>query len=339
MTRPAPARRRAAPARAVEERAAIACLERLFGATGPEVELGIGDDAAILRWAGDRVVWTVDACVEGVHFDRGWLALGDVGWRSFHAALSDLGAMGARPVAALSSLVLPAGTTRADLVALGRGQAAAARSLGCPIVGGNVSNGDVLSVTTTAIGAVRRGLTRSGARPGDGVWLLGDVGLAAAGLRLLRDGSEAWRSARAGAACVRAWRRPRARVAEGLEIGRVATAAIDVSDGLGGDVGQLASASGVRVVLDEAALRRTLRPELVAVSAAIGLDPLALALEGGEDYALVVTTRRRCPHPASFPIGRVEAGRGAFLARPEGTLRRLGPGFEHGSRPGATRTP
>jgi len=331
VTRSAPARRGAAPAKTVAERAAIACLERLFGATDPAVALGIGDDAAVLRWAGGRLVWTVDACVEGVHFDRAWLSLGDVGWRSFHAAVSDLGAMGARPVAALSSLVLPAGFTRAELGALGRGQAAAATALGCPVVGGNVSGGDVLSVTTTAIGAARRVVTRRGARPGDVVWLVGEVGLAAAGLRLLRDGPAAWRRARAGAACVKAWRRPRARVAEGLAVARSATAAIDVSDGLGGDVGQLARASGVRVVLDEGALRGALRPELVAVGAAVGIDPLALALEGGEDYALVVTTPERRPHPASVRIGCVEAGQGALLARVGGARAPLGAGFEHGT--------
>lgn len=331
MTRSAPARRGAAPAKTVAERAAISCLERLFGATGPTVALGIGDDAAVLRWAGGRLVWTVDACVEGVHFDRAWLSLGDIGWRSFHAALSDLGAMGARPVAALSSLVLPAGTSRAELVALGRGQAAAARALGCPVVGGNVSSGDVLSVTTTAIGAARRAVARSGARPGDGVWLLGEVGLAAAGLRLLRDGPETRRRSRPGAACIRAWRRPCARVAEGLEIARVATAAIDVSDGLGGDVAQLARASGARIVLDEGALREALRPDLIAVSAELGIDPLVLALEGGEDYALVFTTRRRAPLRASVRIGRVVAGRGAFLAGAGRRLSLLGPGFEHGA--------
>ncbi len=331
MTRPAPARRRAKAAGTVAERAAIAALARLFGAAGPEIELGIGDDAAVIRWPRGRVVCTVDACVEGVHFDRAWLSLGDVGWRSFHAAVSDLGAMGARPVAALSSLVLPAGFTRAELGALGRGQAAAAKALGCPVVGGNVSGGDVLSVTTTAIGAARRVVTRRGARPGDVVWLVGEVGLAAAGLRLLRDGPAAWRRARPGAACVAAWRRPRARVAEGLAAARVATAAIDVSDGLGGDVGQLARASGVGVVLDEGALRGALRPELVAVSAAIGIDPLVLALEGGEDYALVITTRGHRPHPASTRIGRVEAGQRALLARVGGARVPVGSGFEHGA--------
>lgn len=314
------------------ERTVIAAARRLLAAPGRGVEVGIGDDAAVLRAGQGRWIWTVDASVEGVHFDRRWLTLADVGWRSFQAAASDLAAMGARPVAALSSLILPMGTTRREVAALVRGQAEAARTLGCPVVGGNVSSGDVWSVTTTVLGQTTRPLLRSGARAGQSLWLLGDVGLAAAGLRLLAGAAPALRQTRAGRACVRAWRRPRALLEAGLAAGPGVTSAIDLSDGLGGDAGQLANASGVRLVIEEAGLRDALRPELEPVAAALGLEPLALALGGGEDYALLFTGDARGAPAGARRIGRVEAGSGAVLEGSTGRPAPLAPGYEHGRR-------
>jgi len=140
------------------------------------------------------LVWTVDAAVEHVHFERGWLTLADVGWRSFNAAVSDICAMAAEPLCALSSVIFPAQFSRRDMNELGRGQRDAARSLGCPIVGGNLSRGAELSITTTVLGRARRPLLRSGALPGDELWLCGEVGLAAAGLRLLQRRSKTKRT-------------------------------------------------------------------------------------------------------------------------------------------------
>ncbi|MBN2191513.1 MAG: thiamine-phosphate kinase [Polyangiaceae bacterium] len=325
-------RRGAANPRGVAEREGIAALAALLAQPSPHVALGIGDDAAVLRVPRGNLVWTVDVSVDRVHFDRRWLTLEDVGWRSFQAALSDLGAMGARPWAALSSLILPAGFTRGELSALGRGQAAAARSLACPVVGGNISAGDALSVTITALGVASRPMARSGARPGQQLWVLGEVGLAAAGLLILREGRTALGRTRAGATCLRAWRRPRALVSEGIVALPYATAAIDVSDGLGGDAGQLAAGSGVRAVLEEAALRLVLRPELIAVGEGLALDPLALALSGGEDYALLLAAKPRRAPPGARRIGHLEVGEGAVLLHADGRCSPLAAGFEHGGR-------
>src|SRR5689334_15269297 len=144
------------------ERDAIRALTRLFGghAAKRAVRVGIGDDAAVLEPGGERLVWTVDATVEGVHFRRELLSPED---------------MGARPVAALSSIVRPAWMADSAFFALARGQADAARELGCPIVGGNLSRGGELGVTTTVLGRAREPILRSGARAGDEMWLLGDV--------------------------------------------------------------------------------------------------------------------------------------------------------------------
>ncbi len=114
------------------ERAAIALLSELFAggsSRGRRIEVGIGDDAAVIAPGRDRLVWTVDVCIENVHFDRRFLSLADVGFRSLNSAASDLAAMGAQPLAALSSLVVPSRIAKRELRELGQGQAEASRQL------------------------------------------------------------------------------------------------------------------------------------------------------------------------------------------------------------------
>src|SRR5690606_3745707 len=152
--------------------------------------VGIGDDAAVLEPASAPLVWTIDAQVEGTHFRLDWLSWQDVGWRSFMAAASDLAAMAAEPVAALSALVLADTVDDAALDGLAEGQADAARAVGAPIVGGNIARGRRTSVTTTLCGRAGQPVLRSGARPGDGLWLAGAVGMAAAGLAALEMSTE-----------------------------------------------------------------------------------------------------------------------------------------------------
>jgi thiamine-monophosphate kinase len=316
------------------ERSAIRRLEQSLarGASGAgRVVIGIGDDAAVLRSSGAPLVYSVDACVEGVHFDRRWLGLQDVGWRSFQAAASDLAAMGARPVAALSSLILPARIGLKELAALGRGQAAASRDTGCPIVGGNLARGSELSVTTTVLGECEHPLTRSGAVPGDELWLIGEVGLAAAGLEVLRSGvlGKRTRPEPALRRCIAAWRRPRARIALGQKLAGRASAAIDISDGLSGDAGELARASGVRVVLEARRLLAALPRDLLRACSRLELDVLATALRGGEDYALLASGPSKRRPPFAAHIGRVERGNGARYEPERGRSVVLRPGFDH----------
>jgi thiamine-monophosphate kinase len=312
------------------EAEAIALLGRLFARErgGRGIELAIGDDAAVVRVGGARVVWTVDTQVEGVHFDRRWLDLSDLGWRSFQAAASDLAAMGARPIGALSSLILPAGSTARELSAIGKGQAEAASALRCPVVGGNIARGSELSVTSTLIGrAAEAPLLRSGARAGHEVWLIGAVGLARAGLELLSRGLPL--STAALRACARAWRRPEALVARGAALLGRASSLIDVSDGLAGDLAHVATASEARAVIEHAALRRALPAELVVASAKLGEDPLELALYGGEDYALLATGRGARRPRFARRIGRIERGRGTLLEMAAGRAEPLGGGYDH----------
>jgi thiamine-monophosphate kinase len=275
-------------------------------------------------------VWTVDSCLEGSHFERDLLSLGDIAWKALHAAASDLAAMGAKPLAALSALELPPRFSKRELDAFAVGQAEAARVLGCPVVGGNIARGARLGVTTTVLGVAEKPLRRDGARPGDEIWLVGNVGLAAAGLALARRGTAAKRGPARDA--LNAWRRPRALVREGLALVGRASAAIDVSDGLGGDTRHVAEASGVRLIIEERALLAALPSELETLSRIVHRSPLDLALDGGEDYALVATGPRARRPLSAKRIGRVAQGRGAVLERVDGRRVALAGGYDHLAR-------
>lgn len=294
------------------------------------IELGIGDDAAVLRLGRERLVITVDDQVEGVHFERRWLGLEDIGYRSLQAAASDLAAMGAQPLAAVASLHVPPDLTARALARLARGQARASERLRCPVVGGNIARGPSLSVTTTVVGRAAKPLLRSGARPGDELWLLGEVGFARAGLlqhvQALRVPS---RLRGIAARARRAWARPEALIAEGRALAGRARATIDVSDGLSGDAGQLARASGVKLVLEARRLDRLISREFAELADLLGVPGVALALRGGEDYALLCAgPSARRPRRAKI-IGRVEAGEGAELELATDERLALAPGFDH----------
>jgi thiamine-monophosphate kinase len=314
----------------VNEVARIAMLARLLAGRAAGVEVGIGDDAAVLAGApaNTKLVWTIDEQVEGTHFRRDLLSMRDVGWRSLMAAASDVAAMGARPWCVLAALSLPEDVGDEALAAIAGGQAEAAHALGAPVVGGNLARGPVLSIATTVLGCAERPVLRAGARPGDVLWLAGSVGLAAAGLRALeRAKGDDDRLAVA----VAAWRTPVALVEAGVALGRGAHAAIDVSDGVARDAGHVADASGVRLVLEESELLRD--DSLVGAAAALGEDPIDLALHGGEDYAIVAASPG--PLPGFRRIGEVLEGRGLVLRSATGERPIEPRGFDHFAAPGA----
>ncbi len=307
---------------------AVEFLKRVFATHARSIVLGIGDDAALVKSPRAPLVLTIDTCVEHVHFEQGWLRLEDVGFRATQAAVSDLAAMGARPLAALSNLTLPPSAGRRVLAAIARGQAAAAKALGCPIAGGNLSRGTEISVTTAVVGSAAKPLRRAGARAGDELWLTGQVGVAAAGLSLLRARLRGRTAAER--ACIAAWRRPSALLEQGRKLVGRASACCDVSDGLARDAAHLGEASRVRIVIEAQALRAALAPALVEVAAGLETDALALALEGGEDYALLATGDAARRPRFARRIGRVEQGRGrAELETISGKRRPLTGGFDH----------
>jgi thiamine-monophosphate kinase len=265
---------------------------------------GIGDDAAILHVPrGDVIVASVDSFVEHRHFQRDWLTPREVGYRSAAAALSDLAAMAASPIALLIAINTP-DSWLANLPEIADGIGEAAGAVGAHIAGGNLASASELSITTTVLGASFRPLRRNGAVDGDVVYVTGTLGGPAAALSRLR----------AGESPEDHWDRfahPVPRIAEALWLAdRGVMSAIDISDGLIGDVRHLAAASGVCVEIDTARV-----PRAADVS-------IELALESGEEYELVVTSpqplderefRERFGIPLTM-IGRVSsAGAGEVL--------------------------
>jgi thiamine-monophosphate kinase len=261
-----------------------------------------------------------------VHFRRDWLSFEDIGWRSLMAAASDLAAMGARPRGVLSALILPSGLADGELEALARGQAAAAEAIGTAVIGGNLSRGEELSLTTTVLGAAERPMRRDSARPGDVVALAGRVGLARAGMQALERGL----ASRATEPAIAAWRRPEARIADGLEAARHAHAAIDVSDGLVLDAWRVAKASRVRIELDIERILAGSGDVLAAAANAIAVEQGDLALHGGEDYALLVALPHGLGLAGFFPVGLCTEGKGVALRNRAGDVSDLSPdGFDH----------
>jgi thiamine-monophosphate kinase len=265
-----------------DEFARIGELAKLFAGQHEAVQLGIGDDAAVLRPQTQPLVLSVDVAVESVHFDRRYANWEQIGARAMTAAVSDLAAMGARPLAALCSLVAPP-LAAEEFRALHAGIAAAARDYGCPVIGGNLASGAQLSLSTTVIGTLQGpGLYRSGAQAGDHIYVSGPLGSAALGLKLLQLSA-----ADRGAKFVEAWRAPRARIPQGLVLSGIATSAIDVSDGALADLGHICEASQLGAVIE--AERIPLAEGMAELARSLGEDPLALALSGGEDYELIYT--------------------------------------------------
>lgn len=204
----------------------------------------MGDDAAVLAPPVDPMLLCADTAVEGVHWDPTLSSDADAGWKALAATVSDIAAMGGRPGHALVTITVPDGAGE-RLYGLFDGLQSAADRFGCPIVGGDLSAGPVLVVTTAATGSVAGSpVLRTGAQPDDRLFVTGPLGLAASGLRRLRSGE------RAGPA-VDAHRRPMPRLAEG-EAARAAgaTAMLDLSDGIGIDVRRLAAASAVGIAFD-----------------------------------------------------------------------------------------
>ncbi|HEX6534273.1 MAG TPA: thiamine-phosphate kinase [Gemmatimonadaceae bacterium] len=281
---------------------------------------GVGDDAAVLDVPpGERLVVSADSSVEHVHFRREWLEPREIGWRAAASALSDLAAMGAAPLGLLASLSIPE-RWLADVPALAEGVGDAAAAAGAPIVGGDITRSSELVLAITVLGHAASPLSRGGARDGDALWVTGTFGGPLAALRALERGERPDDAARDRFA------HPVPRLREGRWLAqRGARAALDVSDGLLGDAGHLAAASGARVVL-----------ELDALPTVPGVSP-ADAARSGEEYELLVAApheldARAFEREFRLPltrVGRVERGPAEVRATLRGA--RVAPvgGFSH----------
>ena len=303
------------------ERGLIAAIQEMLGPAGPDVLVGSGDDAAVVRPRGLQVT-SVDTQAEGVHFDRVTHGPDDIGHKAMAAALSDLAAMGARPGEAYISLALPADVEEADALELARGLTAEAEQHGATVVGGDVIAAATLVVGVTVVGWLGEGerpVRRDGARPGDLVGVTGRLGGSGAGLRSLRASA-------GNEEAERAHRRPVPRLEAGRALaGAGASAMIDLSDGLATDAGHVAAASDVAIAL-----------HLDALPLAAGVTP-EFAATAGEDYELLFCLApERWDDAAAAAgveltrLGRVSEGAGVVLLGPGGIQVEGLRGYEHG---------
>lgn len=248
--------------------------------------IGIGDDAALWEpTPGRREVLTTDALIEDVHFRHRTTSWRDLGWKALAQNVSDIAAMGAAPTRAFVTLGLRPDTHVADLEELYRGMAELASAYRFEIAGGDTVSSPVTMLSITVVGELEgQGLRRAAGQPGDMLAVTGTLGGSAGGLQLLEAG-DAPDDDPDVEPLVMAHRRPRPRVAEALALAELGVrCGMDLSDGLLGDSGKLAYASGLSAVL-----RRHLLPVLPALSERFGGDEAqTFALGGGEDFELLV---------------------------------------------------
>jgi thiamine-monophosphate kinase len=284
---------------------------------GPGVEVGIGDDAAVLvPTPGRRLVVTTDVLVEGHHFTAALSEPADWGWKAVAVNCSDVAAMGGLPRWLVLALTVPEATPAGRLDQVYAGIQEACRAFTVALVGGDTSRGPALSLAVTAVGEAERVATRAGAKPGDRLALSGPLGAPAAGLALLQRGDAAAAELLAAfPTLAAAHRRPCPDLGAGPRLaGGGVTAMIDVSDGLAGDATHLAEASGTGLEIDERLV--PLAAGVRETAELLRRDPVVLALGGGEDFVLAVALPAEVD-PAG--LGLVECG--SFTATPYRRVR------------------
>jgi len=311
---------------------------------GGALHLGIGDDAALIA-PGGRTDWvlTCDQFLEGVHFVADLHPADSVGYKALVRATSDIAAMGATPRFFLLALALPSARTGAWFHAFLRGMGRAARQMGLRLTGGDTTKSSKISISVTVVGEIARGraITRAGARPGDIIYVSGRLGRAQLGLELIRNNLKRLPRLRQ---LLRPHLYPRIRLELGAWVARhrVPSAMMDISDGLSTDLARLCRAS------DAGARIWASRVPCVTIPLSVArriqrwhLDPLQMALHGGDDYELLFTIPphkvnrlRRAPGFRELtPIGEITRKKQILLVGKGGAAKPLKPGgwdpFQH----------
>jgi thiamine-monophosphate kinase len=301
----------------------------------PGLELGFGDDCALLRSPYPLAV-TTDMLVDGVHFSLDYMTFEEIGFRAMAANLSDLAAMGASPAFGLLSLGLPAGDS-AQVEQLLQGMLGLAARHGLILVGGDTVKAPLLTINLCLLGRIEHTpLKRSLAKVGHSIWLTGPLGLSGAGLYCLRNHMSqegAWQS------LIAAHKKPVPRVEAGLVLARsgIAGGVMDISDGLATDLARMCQSSHVGATVKAEAL--PLSETLLALARITGQDPLQWALRGGEDFELLFTctpavesqlaAQLRQTGLNPIKIGRVNAAPGVFLQKQNQCHKIDFQGFDH----------
>jgi thiamine-monophosphate kinase len=314
----------------LKERELIEAITRLTGSDGAGVLRAIGDDCAVVEKSPGQVwLLTMDTLVESVHFDLRWHTPELLARKSVSVNVSDIAAMGGKPLFALLSLGLPSGFDPQWFERFSASLVQSCKAYGCLLIGGDtVRSPDRLLITITLVGQSEQDLVlyRSGARPGDTVWVSGPLGLAACGLELCRAGLHL-RSDTHLQSLIDAHLDPQARTKLGRQLAAsgLVHAMMDLSDGLATDLAHLCKESGVGAIIEADMLPKS--SELTQGAALLGLDPLALMLSGGEDYELLFTSAPEYDAEllqltngaghVIYPIGMIEEASGVKIRRRE----------------------
>ncbi len=314
------------------ERRAISRIRRAFGEPRPDILIGIGDDAALVK-APRSLLLTTDMLVEDEDFRRAVHPPRLLGRKALNVNLSDIAAMGGRPLHALVGMAIPGDLKENWLREFMAGFRSAAREARVALIGGDLSQAGKIMISVTVTGEAKSPVTRSGARAGDWVFVSGTLGDAARGFRLLEKGGLQGKG-RGVRPLIKAFLDPVPRLELGSLLARrkLASAMIDISDGLSVDLAHICEESGVGAEIEAS------RIPLSAALKRSSKDPLAMALSGGEDFELLFTVRpdklvavRKLALRFKLTmIGRIMAGKKIFLVGANKKKEPLRPrGFEH----------
>lgn len=322
----------------------VRAIRRVLSGDAPGVVVGVGDDAAVVEPGEHQLVLSADPLVEGVHFRLETTSAHNLGHKAISVNVSDLAAMGASPRYALVCIAVPRETEPSWIMGFYGGVREAADEYGLGVVGGDTSRAERVFIAPFVVGAVGvgRAVTRRGARPGDRLVVTGSLGAAAGGLRLTQAATREVRAALATdweRQLVAAYERPSARVGEGQILARVgATAMMDISDGLALDLSRLCEESGIGARIQLTAV--PVSQAMSELARLLKIDPLDLALHGGEDYELLAAVppeaveeaRVRLKESLGTPLTEIgEIADGAVVAvDADGVQRILEPrGWDH----------
>ncbi len=314
---------------------------------GSDVLIGPGDDASAVRWTeadGVVLLQTTDLLIEDVHFRKGWGSPRQLGWKALAVNLSDIAAMGGKPLQAHLNLAIPSHWSDREILAFQSGFRELAEQFGISLLGGDLSSSRgplVISVMVNGKLAIDRVIRRRGAMPGDVIWVSGTLGDAAGGLDLLKKMKSSAKAAKYEGALLNGFFQPKPEVDLGLicsDSGCV-HAMIDISDGLSGDLGHILELSKMGAILEQEKL--PISKPLAATARKRGWNQGEMALRGGEDYRLLGCSSRDGYEKLSqrvseelgkslFEIGEISERRGLFLRRGNGvSIKVAAKSFNH----------
>lgn len=313
-------------------------FKRLFKTRDRRVRLGIGDDTAVITFGKENLLFTCDGVVENVHFNLEYFSFFDAGWRLASGNLSDIAAMGGKPMAAVITLGVRKGLTEKNIFETYEGISTLLSKFNCPIAGGDIVRSREFFMDMAILGTAGKKLfTRSGARPGELVAVTGELGRSLLGFKLLSKARK-----RTASVLTEKHLSPFPRLVESaFLVARVKIGSmIDISDGLSSELSRLREASGAGFVIEEEKL--PLHPALVKRAQETGFSATALALSSGEEYELLFTCpaseekkllawnrgHRKVPFTV---IGRTMKGpKKVFLKKKDGRMAEIGAtGYQH----------